>query len=78
MLHNVAISLSQAQYHDTVGFAAAQNVSQKLLQVDALTSDDAAASGTSTAATHAAYVNDAEVSSWYVNRLLPVSENVFS
>jgi hypothetical protein len=71
MHHNVAICPSQAQCRDTIGFAAVQNVSQKLLQADASTSDDAAASGTSAAATHAAYVNDAEVSSWYVHRLHP-------
>lgn len=70
MLHTVAICASQAQCRDTIGFAAVQNVSQKLLQADASTSDDAAVSVTSTAATHAAYVNDAEVSSWYDDRVL--------
>jgi hypothetical protein len=78
MLHTVPISPPQAQYRETTGVAAVQNVSQKLLQADAQTSDDAAASSTSTAATHAAYVNDAEVSSWYVKQVTPCCENVFS
>lgn len=41
-----------------------QNVAPKLLQADASHTSDAVASGTSAAATQAAYINDAEVSSW--------------
>lgn len=46
-----------------------ENAASKLLQAEAPHADDAVAAGTSAAATQAAYINDAEVSSWYVLKL---------